>query len=79
MTLWLKSSRRQRGRMYSRKTRLPGAGARGRMRLAGTSRRAFQQAAAALAPVQSTAARMQRRETSGYEWSSMSGTAYMIW
>ena len=65
--------------MYSRNTRLPGAGARGRIRLAGTSRRAFQQAAMALAPVQSTAAATQSRLTPGYWCSSMSGTEYMIW
>ena len=55
-TFQVKLSLRQMGLMYSKKTRLPALGARGRMRLAGVSISVDRQAHRAAPVVQATAA-----------------------
>ena len=56
VTFQVKVSRRQTGRMYSKNTRLPALGARGRIRLAGVAIRVDRQAHSAAPVVQATAA-----------------------
>ena len=55
----------QRGFKYSRKTRFPGLGARGRISSAGTAARVAKQAAKAVPVTQKTAAPTEKREMPG--------------
>ena len=78
VTFQVKDSRRHRGLMRSRNTRLPGLGLLGRMRLAGVSIRVDRQAHSPAPVVHTTAASTASTHTTGCTLNWRAGILYMM-